>query len=380
MEALHKIAEKIAHVSGLKNELELSFLTNSDFQRNISPIKTDHEEFKEVYDIFDFSSQVSYQQVPLARIQSLSQKQVTYLADCVKDHFSSAGDKEHLARFVLSNISGSSANERIEQILQYLPQPSPLRDSFLKKVLSDNPVNESQCKYVTSLFLSETLSSGTISTSRMISSQLIDSFKDKLDKDKKKEFFLWMTGVNKNPPDKIIDISHKMGVSFNKVVEQYPQLSYEERIKIHRDFLLGNNGILSAESPEEKIELKEFISKIFDSAISSDIDSRETIKKTALSLFEFSIPERRLHLLNNIIDTYVTRDSKLEPKEQGYEMVAVFLENSGSLACKMMQVLCEDTSLPDGLRKDNLQHENLALVESAKDFLRRNQLLEISQE
>jgi predicted unusual protein kinase regulating ubiquinone biosynthesis (AarF/ABC1/UbiB family) len=336
---------------------ELCSMTGESFSTTVTPV-TFSGSLSGQGAVFDVCKAEGFSQPTVARLKGCDHNELLSKVTQVYDLLHSSTDKATVARMALEVLPSVGAQERFELIAQFLPEPSPLRDYFLKRLVAEYPVTLEQIETFRSALTSESLmKNGTVKAASTF--QLI-TMVGSLSGEHRQEVAEWLCGMKNDAPWHLQASAGEYGFSIENQPKLFAALTPDERTAALRALLLDQSEkalgaqdsgpTFRATTLEEKQRLKQFVGNLVDKVIDSHDPAYKHIKMTAELLFEHARPERRLHYFDALSRAYLQTQAGEGPVARG-EIVALFLEQTGPLGCKLMQMLSHDKNLPEDLRK-----------------------------
>ena len=336
---------------------ELCGNTGESFSTTVAPVTFSGSRSGQNF-IFDICNAEGFSRPTLGRLKGCNHDEVLGKVKRIYDLLHSSSDKATVARIALEAFPSDSAHERFERITQFLPEPSPLRDHFLKRLVAEYPATLEQIETFRSALTSESLmKNGTVKATA--ASQIV-TMVGSLSGEHRQEVAEWLCGMKNDAPWYLQAAAGEHGFSIENQPKLFAALTPDERTAALRALLLDQSEktlgaqdsgtTFRATTLEEKQRLNQFVGNFVDKVIDSNDPAYEHIKMTAELLFEHARPERRLHYFDALSRAYLQTQSGADPIARG-EIVALFLEQTGPLGCKLMQMLSHDKNLPDDLRE-----------------------------
>ena len=199
----------------------------------------------------------------------------------------------------------------------------------------------------------------------------INSLMILLNRRERKEYILWLIGVNKEPPL----VARAFGGHNKRSVEDVPtamfNLTPNERKEIFLRFLMGERGVLDPLTQDDTEQMLDFVEKLFNNIFpkeshSLDVNGRKLVRLAFINAFKLYTPYRRARLFIQMVEKMKARKNQtgVDDTKTG-EQLKILLETLGPAAIKLGQVLSEERNseggylLPKDIRSSlqKLKHE-----------------------
>jgi predicted unusual protein kinase regulating ubiquinone biosynthesis (AarF/ABC1/UbiB family) len=269
--------------------------------------------------------------------------------DEVFDYINSKNTKQLLARYVLD--SSESYKNNLETIKKYLPEPSLLKDYYLKLYMDNNDLVPGQLKDIEKMLSYNVIKDGEIDSDDFIFIDIVRGISINYETKDRVNFMNWILGFSDDPPENIKVLGGLMGVSFRGFKRSFFGLSETELKQVLSEIFLGKNGVFNPKSNEEEILMDKFINNIFDVKIKNSINNekiKDIAKDVFLTTFRYSLPERRTNFLSNLVLSMRENDKTIKFEN----FILLILQQLGPVGIKIGQVLSGNSNIPDKLRSE----------------------------